>query len=56
MLVQHGKIETGEMKNLEYRPVGEKLSEVRRLVRARWDLDHIGGAVTGLAQRFAVRC
>src|ERR671930_1972470 len=31
MLVQHGKIETGEMKNFEYRPIGEKLGEIGRL-------------------------
>src|SRR5262245_59489770 len=43
--LQHPEIETGKMKDLENRPVGEKLGQVRRGARACRDLHHVGGAV-----------
>src|SRR5262249_21897794 len=38
-------IETGKVKDLENRPVGEKFGQVRRGARAGRDLHHVGGAV-----------
>src|SRR5262249_33653813 len=43
--LQHTEIEAGEMKDLENRPVGEKLGQIRRCARACRDLHHVGGAV-----------